>query len=181
MKRTALILLGLLLLAGPAASMFRIELQGSYFSSENSIFKDVYGRPAKLGFELGLGIAKNLSLWAGMDYVQKKGGLTITDEETQVRLIPVGAGLRYEIPAAPWLLFHAAVGVQEVFFREESALGTVEKSALGYTAKGGLMVRISKAVGLDLFAGWSTCKMKNEDIDFKVGGLDLGGGLEFRF
>lgn len=180
MKRLMLITIGFLLLVGPASALLRFELKGSYFSSESSVFKDVYGRPSKPGFELGLGIVKNLSLWAGMDYIQKGGGLTVTDEETRVRLIPVSAGLRYEIPAGP-VLFHLAVAIQEVFFREESILGTVEKSALGYMAKGGLMVRISKAIGLDLFAGWSTCKMKNEDVEFEVGGLDLGGGLEIRF
>jgi hypothetical protein len=182
MKKTALTFISIVLLTGSAlASGFRLELKGSYFTSENQIFRDVYGSAPKFGLEAGLTLFKNVSIWVGADYLSKKGGLTVTDDATQVWLMPVSAGLRYESPAAKWLLLHLAAGVQEVFFKEDSSLGTTKKNALGFTARAGAVLRLSKALGIDLFAGWSTCKMKNGDIEFKVGGLDLGGGVEIRF
>jgi hypothetical protein len=181
MKKTALIVIGIFFVAGSALAGFRMELKGSYFQSENKIFQDVYGSAFKPGVEIGLTIVKNLSLWAGVDYVNKSGGLTVTEEETKVWITPVSAGLRYEIPAAKWLLLHLAAGVQEVFFKEDSSLGTTKENALGFTARAGAVLRLTSALGIDLFAGWSTCSMKNGDVEFKVGGLDLGGGLEIRF
>ncbi|MDD8025526.1 MAG: hypothetical protein PHI34_03350 [Acidobacteriota bacterium] len=181
MKKTALIVIGLCLLADSTLAGFRIELKGSYFQSENKIFREVYGSAFKPGLEVGLTIVKNLSIWAGVDYFQKSGGLTVTEEETKVWLMPVSAGLRYEIPAGEKLLLHVAAGVQEVFFKEDSSLGTTKKNALGFIVKGGLIFRLTSALGIDLFAGWSTSSMKNGDVEFKVGGLDLGGGLNIRF
>jgi hypothetical protein len=182
MKRTILITIGLWLMTGFVhAKGFRIEVKGSSFSSENSIFRDVYGSAAKFGLEGGMDIAKNFSFWAGLDYLRKSGGLTVSEEETQVSITPLTLGVRYEIPAGEKLRFHVAAGVQEVFFKEEAHLGTVKENALGLIVKGGGMYRLTQNVSAGLFLAWSTCKMTNEDVEFKVGGLDLGAGVEFRF
>lgn len=182
MKKTILIVLGLWLMAGLVqAKGFRVEIKGSYFSSENSIFRDVYGSAAKFGLEAGLGIAKNVSIWVGLDYLRKSGELTESKEETRVWITPLTLGVRYEIPAGEKLRFHVAAGIQEVFFKEEASLGTVKENALGFIVKGGGMYRLTKTVGVGLFLAWSTCKMTHGDVEFKVGGLDLGAGVEIRF
>ena len=52
MKKTAWIGVCLSFLVGAAlAAGFRMEVKGSYFSSENSIFREVYGSAAKFGLE----------------------------------------------------------------------------------------------------------------------------------
>ena len=43
------------------------------------------------------------------------------------------------------------------------------------------MYRLTDTLGVGVFLAWSTCKMTHEGLDFKVGGLDLGGGVEIRF
>ena len=78
-------------------------------------------------------------------------------------------------------MFYAAAGIQGVFFREESILATVKENALGFILKGGGVYRLTDSLGVGLFAAWSTCEMTHEGLDFKVGGLDLGGCLEIRF
>jgi outer membrane protein W len=182
MKKIILIALGLWLMGGIALTAgFRIEAKGSYFSSENSTFRDVYGSAAKFGLEGGLDIAKNVSVFAGLDYLHKSGGLTVTEEETRVWITPLTVGVRYEIPAGEKLRFHVGAGIQEVFFKEEASLGTVRENALGIIFTGGGMYRLTDAIGVGLFLGWSTCKMTHEDVEFKVGGLDLGAGVEIRF
>ncbi|TFG79788.1 MAG: hypothetical protein E4H23_04780 [Chrysiogenales bacterium] len=182
MKKTALIGIGFLFLASSAlAAGFRVELKGSSFSSENAIFRDVYGSSAKFGLEGGLDIAKNVSIWAGLDYVHKSGGLTVTEEETRVWIMPLTLGVRYEIPAGAKVRLHVGAGIQEVFFKEEASLGTVKENALGIIFTGGGMYRLTDTIGVGLFLAWSTCKMTHEDVEFKVGGLDLGVGVEIRF
>jgi outer membrane protein W len=182
MKKAALIGISVWLVVGSAlAAGFRMEVKGSYFSSENSIFRNVYGSAAKFGLEGGLDIAKNVSIWAGLDYLHKSGALTVTADETRVWIIPLTVGVRYEVPAGDKLRFHVGAGIQEVFFKEEASLGTVTENALGILFAGGGMYRLTDAVGVGLFVGWSTCKMTHEGLDFKVGGLDLGAGVEIRF
>jgi len=181
MKRAAL--LGLLLLIATASALgagFRVELKGSFFSSENAIFREVYGGSAKFGLEGGLDIVKNVSIFAGLDYLHKTGKLTVTEEEARVWMTPLTVGVRYEIPAGAKFRFHGGLGVQKVFFKEETPLGTVKKSAPGYVVAGGGEYRVTNALGFELFLAWSTCKMTHEGLDFKVGGLDLGVGVEIR-
>jgi opacity protein-like surface antigen len=182
MNKTALIGISLLLVAGSSlAAGFRVELKGSFFSSENAIFRDVYGNTAKFGLEGGLDIVKNVSVFAGLDHVRKSGGLTVSEEETRVWLTPLTLGVRYEIPAGEKVRFHVGAGGQEIFFKEEASLGTVKENALGFLVTGGAMYSLSKSVSIGLCLEWSTCKMKHEDVEFKAGGLDLGVGVEFRF
>jgi hypothetical protein len=182
MKKATLITIGLWLIAGSAlAGGVRFEVKGAYFLPESAVFRDVYGHPAKLGLELGIRLARNLWLFTGVDRVQKTGGLTVTNEDTEVRIYPVSFGLRYEIPAGKALLFYLAAGGQEVLFKETSSLGTTKVNDLGITVGAGSLVRVTKAIGLGLFAAWSSCEMKSDGVSFKVGGWDFGGGAEVRF
>jgi hypothetical protein len=182
MKKAILIIIGFSVLANlAAATEFRVGVKGSFFSSENATFRDVYGSAFKIGLEGGLPIAESFSVWAGVDYVHKTGALTLTQEETQVSIVPLSAGVRYEIPSGDKLRFHVGVGIQDVFFREESVLGTASESALGFIAKAGGVYRLTDAVGAGIFVAWSTCKMTHESVDFKVGGFDIGGTVEIRF
>lgn len=182
MKKAALIGISLLLLAGSApAAGFRVELKGSLFSSENAIFRDVYGSSAKFGLEGGLDIVKNVSIWAGLEYLHKSGEMTESKEETRVWITPLTLGVRYEVPTGGKVRFHVGAGLQEVFFKEAASLGTVKENALGLLLTAGAMYRVNNAIGVGLFLEWSTCKMTHEDVEFKVGGLDLGAGVEFRF
>ena len=113
--------------------------------------------------------------------MRKSGGLTVSEEETRVWITPLTLGVRYEIPAGEKFRLHVGTGIQEVFFKEEASLGTVKENALGFMARGGGVYRVTEAIGVGLFLAWSTCKMTHEDVEFKVGGLDLGAGIEIRF
>ena len=182
MKKAALIVLGVWLMSSATlAAEFRVEVKGAFYTSEDSNFKDVYGGAMKFGLGGGVGIAKNLSVWAGVDYVHKTGTLLITEETTTVSIIPLSLGLRYEVPAGAKFLFHMGAGAQMVFFKEEASLGTASESGFGFMATAGATYRVSAKVGVGLFINWSTCSMTHEDVEFKVGGLDIGGGIEFRF
>jgi integrase len=43
------------------------------------------------------------------------------------------------------------------------------------------MYQVSAKVGVELFLNWSTCTMTNGDVEFKVGGLDIGAEEVERF
>jgi hypothetical protein len=182
MKKTAWFCIGFLLLAGSvSAAGFRVELKGSLFSSENSFFRDIYGSGAKFGLEAGKDITKSVSIWVGLDHLKNSGEMTETKEKTEVWITPLTLGVRYEVPVGEKLRFHLAAGVQEIFFKEKAPAGSVKENALGLILKGGGMVKLTNNVNAGLFMAWSTCTMTNEDVEFKVGGLDIGIGIDFRF
>jgi hypothetical protein len=182
MKKAALIVLGVWLLGSVAlAAGYRVEVKGAFYSSADANFRDVYGGAMKFGLEGGMGISKNLSIWAGLDYVHKTGTLLITKDETTVSIIPISAGVRYEIPSGEKLRFHVGAGLQMVFFSEDASLGTTSKTGIGFIATAGGMYQVSAKVGVGLFLNWSTCSMTNEDVKFQVGGLDIGVGVAFAF
>ena len=181
MKKAVLLVLSVWLMGSVAlAAEFRVGIKGALYTSEDSNFKDVYGSAMKLGLEGGVGIAKNLSAWAGVDYVHKTGKLLITEETTTVSIIPLSLGLRYEVSAEEKFRVHMGAGVQMVFFKEEASLGTASESGFGFMATAGATYRVSPKIGVGLFVNWSTCSMTHEDVEFKVGGLDIGVGIEFR-
>jgi len=182
MKKTAWLCIGFLLLAGSvSAAGFRVELKGSLFSSEDSFFRDFYGSSAKFGLEAGKDITKNISIWVGIDHLKNSGEMTETKEKTEVWITPLTLGVRYEVPVGEKLRFHVAAGFQEVFFKEEAPLGTVKENGMGIMLQVGGMVRLTHQINAGLFLAWSTCKMTHEEMEFKVGGLDLGAGVEIRF
>ena len=182
MKKHTLAGLAILLAANLAwAGGYRLALKASYFSGEDANFRDIYGGAAKFGLEAGLDIAANLSIWAGVDTVHKTGSLTVSLEETKVWITPIGAGLRYDIPSGGKFLFHVKAGIQDVFFKEENVIGTASESALGLIAGAGAAYWITDMISLGVFASWSTCKMSHNGVDFKSGGVDLGGAVGIRF
>lgn len=70
MKKAALFVLSIFLIGTVAlAAGYRIEVKGAFFSSEDTTFRDVYVNSMKFGLEGSAGIAKNLSIWAELDYL----------------------------------------------------------------------------------------------------------------
>lgn len=62
-----------------------------------------------------------------------------------------------------------------VFFIEEASLGTTSENGIGFIATAGGIYQVSKKIGVGIFINYSTCSMKHEDVEFKVGGPDIGG------
>ena len=182
MKKIMLIVLGLWLMVGLVHGKgIRIEVKGSYFSSENGIFRDVYGSAAKFGLEGGVDIEKRLALGrAGLS--AQNGGLTVSEEETRVWLTPLTLGVRYEIPAGNKLRFHVAAGVQEVFFQGRGISRDGEGKCPGVHRQGWWNVSAGQPCQRRAFPGLVDVQDdEHEDVEFKVGGLDLGVGVEIRF
>jgi hypothetical protein len=159
----------------------RLGLKGSLFSSENGVFRDIYGGAPKVGLECAVPVVGAVSLWAGLDLVRQTGEMTVTREETKVQIVPLTVGAGYSLPVGTKLRFDARAGFQEIFFRETSPVATVKKNGLGLVLGGAGMYRLSERLGLGAFFAWSTCKMSHDGVDFKVGGFDAGGEIEVRF
>jgi len=174
----------LVLLAGPLCSAekgFYLQARGAYFFPADQVFRDIYDGGVIWGGELGVAITPNLALWAGVDYFSKNGRLVYTGEETSLRIVPLGGGLKAGINITPALRPTFAVGVGYFQYQERNSLGTVEKGDLGFMARAGLVYELSETFFVAFEGTLTACTVKPLGIEASLGGLQLGAGAGFRF
>jgi len=187
MKRRWTILVFALMLAGMTAASWgagvSLTFKAGLFWPSDSVFREVYKSGAVFGGELAVPIAGGLHIWAGAEYFGKSGQLTVSEEVTKVRIIPVYLGLRYHFGKSavrPYLGAAAAY----FLFQEENPLGSVSESGFGYLGQAGLLIKVAGPVSFDLCANYRACTLKTDDpdpLEAKIGGISAGLGLVFRF
>ncbi len=187
MTRRWTILVLALLLAGMTTASWgagvSLTFKAGLFFPSASDFRDVYNSGTVFGGELAVPIAGALHLWAGAEYFGKSGLLTLSEEVTKVRIIPVYLGLRYHFGKStirPYLGAAAAY----FLFKEENPLGSISENGIGFLGQGGLLVKVAGPVSLDLYANYRACTLRTDDpdpVEAKIGGLSGGAGLVFRF
>ena len=160
-----------------------VTVKAGYFFPTDTVFREVYKSGLVYGGEVTVPVAGALYLWAGADLFGKTGLLSVSEEKTKVRIIPLFAGLRAQFgkkntrpyigAAAAYFLFH-----------EENPLGTISDSGLGLIARTGLLTRLAGALWLDIFADYRTCTVRtdgNDPLQAKLDGFSAGLGLAYRF
>jgi len=183
MKRTVkmVITLAMLLAAGRAFSAdFYMEAKGAYFRPSDSVFREVYGSGPVYGGEIGFNFRSGIGIWMGGDYFSKTGKLTYTEEETKIRVVPLALGVRYNFEIGN-LVPYIGAGLSYFQFKESNVIGTIEDSDIGFIGKLGVNWRIGTMFFLDFFGSYSHCRVKPEDVEADVGGLEAGIGVGLRF
>jgi hypothetical protein len=169
------------------AKEYRIEISGSYFIQSEKAFRDIYGPGILSGLDIGRRIWKDMELHLEVKYFySNKGKLTLTEEKTRVKLIPLGVSLRY-IFLKKKINLYAGAGLTYTQFVEKNPIGTAKQSKPGFTVKIGGFKRIKgfkkilKVFVIGAHINYHYCKMKPAEIKFDAGGLDLGisVGTEF--
>jgi len=183
--RVAAAVLALMALTGGAfGAGVTATLKGGYFAPSDEVFRDVYSGGPVFGFDLAVPVGGALSVWAGADLLSKNGNLTLTEDPTKVRIIPVFLGLRGEFGKTRLRPYIGAAAAY-FLFHESNLLGTVNDGGLGFLGQAGLMWNLGGPVWLDLHAGYRACTLKSgsgdDMIEAKLGGLSGGLGIAFRF
>jgi len=141
----------------------------------DSVLKDVYGNISEFGAELRFRLAGNLYLSAAGGYSSLKGTLTVTEEETEMSIIPVEALLLYHFIDGPISPYVGAGGTAR-FYKESNVIGEVSGNAFGFVGCAGVTVRLGM-FGIDARARYSSAKAKNEDITTDLGGFGFSAGV----
>lgn len=182
MKRISTVCLALIFVSGLAlAGDFAVEARGQYFNPVDQAFKDIYGGGMMFGGKAIISVWKGLAVWAGADYFSKKGETTFTKEETTLRIIPVGIGLRYSHPLSPAFRIYGGLGLQYHSYSEKNEIGDVSESGIGILGEAGGIVNIVGGLFIDIFIDYSYCKFKPEDFKINIGGLSAGVGVGIQF
>jgi hypothetical protein len=165
-------------------------LKGGYFAPSNEIFREVYSGGPVFGADLTVPVGGPLRVWAGLDLFGKTGKLTLSEEETKVRIVPLYLGLRGEF-GKTGLRPYVGAAAAYFLFHEENVLGTVSDGGLGFLTQAGVLLRIGGRVWLDLHAGYRGCTLTaaagdppiegEEPLKAKLDGFHGGLGLAFRF
>jgi len=182
MKKFALVIVVTIFFSGlTAAADFTVELKAHYFSPSEEAFRDIYGGGIMYGGEVSIGVWKEVEVWFGVSFFFKKGELAFTKEETEVKIVPFGAGVRYSHPVNEKINIYGGLGINYYSFKEENPLGEVSKGGLGPVMRAGGLVRVTKEFIVDVYVDYSYCKMKPADFNINVGGIEAGIGLGYRF
>ena len=179
------VLTGILLFAAVAglvrAGSLTIEVRGSYFNPTDQIFSEIYGNGMIWGGELAFGISDRIGIWAGGDYFSKVGKLIFTEEETKVRIAPLTAGAKYFLPLGGRLIPYVGSGLGYFQYKETNSIKTVEKGAIGFIVRAGLVFKLGAPFFMDIQGTWSTCSVRPLDVQANLGGFSAGVGLGLEF
>ncbi len=187
MKKAPMILFAVLAFAvstGAARGAgLSVTLKGGNFWPSDSVFRDVYGSGLVFGGELAVPIAGGLHVWAGAEYFGKSGLLSLSEEATKVRIVPLFLGLRYHFGKSSVRPYFGAAAAY-FLFKEENPLGSVSESGIGFLGQAGLVIKIGGPFALDLFGNYRACTLKTDEpdpVEASIGGITAGAGLVFRF
>ena len=136
------------------AEGFFIEAKGSYYQPTDQYFKDIYGSGMTYGGEIGITLWKGIGIWAGGDYFSKKGELTFTEESTEIKIIPLYAGIKYQLregKIAPYI----GLGIGYFQYKETNPLGKVDKGDIGYIGQVGCLFKIIGGLFFDIKGSYS--------------------------
>jgi len=182
MKRLTGIIAATVLLCGLVnAADIMVELKSHYFIPSEEAFRDIYRGGIEMGAEVSVEIARRFAVWLGGSYFSRKGELTFTKEETELRIMALGGGIKYIFPAGAGIDIYGAGGVSYYSYNEENVLGEVSKGGLGVVLKAGGLVKIINGIFFDAYINYSYCKMKPADFKINIGGFGAGVGLGYRF
>ena len=186
-KRSSMAVLFLLALAGIAGASpgdgTSVTLKAGLLFPSDALFREIYSGGPSFGAEVAVPLVGVLRFWAGAELYSKTGLLTVSEEKTKVRIVPLFAGLRAQFGkkgARPYIGAAAAY----FLFHEENPLGTTNDGGLGLLAQAGVMARLGGALWLDIFAGYRACTLRadgDEPLEAKLDSFSAGVGLAYRF
>jgi len=161
---------------------FELGLGVGGFRSSDAQFAEVYARVLfmpRLFMEFGLG--SRLGVWGDLCYVAKTGMLDELSEELKVRRWQAGMGLFYRFVLTESARLGLGAGLVWHFYKESGLEMESSGQAVGLKLRASFDRRVSKKLFLRLDAGYSLVNKKVEGLSLKLGGLELTGGVGYRF
>ncbi|RPJ01993.1 MAG: hypothetical protein EHM31_04330 [Candidatus Aminicenantes bacterium] len=184
LTRASLAVLLFALFAGAAfGEGFTLAAKAGYFIPGDKLFREVYSGGPAFGLDITVPLAGPLRAWAGAEIFSKTGLLSVSEEETKVRITPLYAGLRAEF-GKTGLRPYVGAAAAYFLFREENLLGSVSENGLGILTQAGVLARLGGSLWLDVFAGFRACTLRtdgDDPLEARIGGLSAGLGLAYRF
>lgn len=164
-----------------SAADFLYEFKAHYFNPTEQRSKDIYGSGWAFGGEFAFGAWESLYVYLSGSYYSRTGELTYTREETKLKIIPLAVGAKYHFNIAGGLNLYAGAGITYNIFKEENPIGEASKNGIGFVINSGLIAYVIEGLFLDGYVNYSYCKVKPENVEVNIGGLEAGLGIGYKF
>lgn len=157
---------------------FGAGIGAGIFASSDSQFREIYSETLfmpQLWAEFN--VAEKIALWADLAYLAKNGFVADVSEDVNVKRWQFGLGAVYRAVATEKLRLSLGAGLAW-FSYKEAGLGIESSgSAAGLKLRGTLDHKILEKLFLRLGAGYSLVKKTVEELELKLGGMELIIGL----
>lgn len=167
-----------------------------FYAPMNHRFRDIYHTAKIYGAEVTIPVCSNFAVWAGGSYFDKKGKSLGLSSKTFVRVIPIGAGLKYFVPIC-WKGikgdFYVGAGAEYVYLSTHDhsnfVIKHIRKYGLGGVYKAGFVLPISCNFYINLYLDYHDKRFSFHKRDGKqiyrmkadISGLSTGIGIGYRF
>ena len=189
MKKVITLIFTLFLMMGfshsALAKGFKVGCSLNYYSPQDSIYKDTYGKGnfmfgGFLSYEVK--VLMNLEFRVEANYFQDKGEMTFSKEEINFTLTPIVLGLRFKIigkKMSPYL----GVGIDFCSYKEKlpERFEQVSESTTGFHMEAGSYLNLTPRFLLDLNIRYSQINAESFDKTLSLGGFRVGIGIVYSF
>jgi opacity protein-like surface antigen len=76
---------------------------------------------------------------------------------------------------------YVGAGLGYFQFKETNSIKTVEKGAIGFVVRAGLVFKLGAPFFMDVQGTWSTCSVQPLEVQANLGGFSAGVGLGLEF
>lgn len=157
----------------------RMDFRGSYFNSFDNAFEDIYGGGLTYDGEIAVEVWKGLELWFGGSYFNKKGGMTFSEREIELKVIPIGGGIGFRKSLSKRISIFGEGGAGYFLYSEESPVGDIREGNFGFMVGVGGLLEVGRFLFINAFIKYSYCKVKPADYEVNLGGITAGIGIGF--
>lgn len=192
MKKIAIMAICLLLVqvtfaAGPLDSKkFSLAAgAGSRTFSEDQ-YDNVYdGTPITINIDLAYKFWKTVEAFVHTDMLSTDGNLTLTGEDTTLKITPLEFGLRYLLEMKNQknqkIYPYIGAGAGMYMIKEENFIGTFDESKFGFFAEGGIRFYVAGSFFVDAKLKYISISVDTTTNVSNIGGLAYMGAIGISF
>ncbi len=151
-----------------------------YFSPSEDMFKTVYGGGPNYGGEIIASLWKGISIYFGASVFSKTGEMTPLGEETKINIIPIELGILFKFSKTK-IKPYIGGGLGYYSLSEESFLGKVTASDIGFFGQLGVVINLTENFVIDIKAKYNLCNVEIDEIKNNIGGIKIGVGIGLNF
>ncbi len=157
-----------------------INIRANYFFPSGKSFQDIYGRNLAFSAEMNVKVWKSVYLWLIGSYYDQEGSLSSTQERTEMMLVPLGGGVKLKFQAGN-ISPYVGLGPVVIIYKESNPIGLAKGSGTGFIGQAGLNLKVTARLFFDISVTYSYCRVKPQNIEADIGGIQAGLGIGYLF
>jgi len=157
-----------------------LSVSCNYLLPEDESYKEVYADSAIVpDLELDVKVFSNLFGWVGGGMMSAQGETSVLKDQTTSSQTFLSGGLGAQFGDS--ILFKIQAGGLLVMYKEDAMGLSVSGNAMGFMARGGVLIKIMKNFGFTIHLDYLSARKTIENQVIKFGGMQAGAGISILF